>query len=85
MARKRAAGSMASCTLPKRQIKVMAIAEKVGLLVMLKARRSFAAVGYHYKINESTFRYIKKDWKKIQQVASILFNEEAKLPAIRLS
>ena len=78
MAPKRAATSKASGTQPKRQRKVMTIAEKVELLDMLKAGRSSAAVGRHYGINESTVRYIKKDEKKIRQTASISFNKEAK-------
>ena len=77
MAPKRAATSKASGTQPKRQRKVMTIAEKVELLDMLKAGRSSAAVGRHYGI-ESTVRYIKKDEKKIRQTASISFNKEAK-------
>ena len=75
---KRAASSKASGSQPKRQRKVMTVSEKIELLDMLRAGRSFAAVGHHYGINELTVRYIKKDEKKIRQTASISFNKEAK-------
>ena len=52
--------------------------EKVQLLDMLKEGRSFAAVGRHYGINESSVRYIKKDEKNIRMTAAVSFNKNAK-------
>uniref|UniRef100_UPI0035901482 tigger transposable element-derived protein 1-like n=1 Tax=Myxine glutinosa TaxID=7769 RepID=UPI0035901482 len=54
------------------------IVEKVKLLDMLKEGRSFAAVGRHYGLNESTVRYIKKDEKNIRATAAVSFNQTAK-------
>ena len=78
MVPKHAATFKASGTQLKWQRKVMTIAEKVKLPDMLKAGTSFAALGCHYGISESTVHYIKKDEKKIRQTASISFNKEVK-------
>ena len=56
----------------------MTVNEKVKLLDMLKAGRSYAAVARHYNLNESTVRYIKKDEAKIRKTASITFSKDAK-------
>uniref|UniRef100_A0A8C7Y7A3 HTH psq-type domain-containing protein n=1 Tax=Oryzias sinensis TaxID=183150 RepID=A0A8C7Y7A3_9TELE len=45
---------------PKRQKKVLTLHEKVELLDKLKDGKSYATVGRHYGLNESTVRYIKK-------------------------
>ncbi|XP_070611616.1 zinc finger protein 277 isoform X2 [Erythrolamprus reginae] len=45
---------------------------------MLKEGRSYADVGRHYGINESSVRYIRKDEKKIRQTSLITFNKAAK-------
>ncbi|XP_039593507.1 tigger transposable element-derived protein 1-like [Polypterus senegalus] len=57
---------------------MLTIAEKVQLLDMLKQGKSYAAVGRHYGINESTVRYIKKDEKSIRSTAAVSFNQGAK-------
>uniref|UniRef100_UPI00358EE15A tigger transposable element-derived protein 1-like n=1 Tax=Myxine glutinosa TaxID=7769 RepID=UPI00358EE15A len=75
---KRSAPSKVSGTEPKRQRKMLTIVEKVQLLDMLKQGRSFAAVGCHYGINESSVRYIKKDEKNIRTTAAVSFNKTAK-------
>uniref|UniRef100_UPI00358E0465 tigger transposable element-derived protein 1-like n=1 Tax=Myxine glutinosa TaxID=7769 RepID=UPI00358E0465 len=75
---KRSAPSKVSGTEPKRQRKMQTIVEKVQLLDMLKQGRSFAAVGCHYGINESSVRYIKKDEKNIRMTAAVSFNKTAK-------
>ena len=62
----------------KRQRRMLTIVEKVQLLDMLKEGRSFAAVGRHYGINESSVRYIKKDEKNIRMTAAVSFNKNAK-------
>ena len=67
---KRPASAKASGSEPKRQRKMLTIAEKVKLLDMLKEGRSFAAVGRHYGINESSVRYIKKEEKNIRKTAT---------------
>uniref|UniRef100_UPI003590093E tigger transposable element-derived protein 1-like n=1 Tax=Myxine glutinosa TaxID=7769 RepID=UPI003590093E len=78
MTGKRSASSKGSGTEPKRQRKMLNIVEKVKLLDMLKEGRSFAAVGRHYGLNESTVRYIKKDEKNIRATAAVSFNQTAK-------
>ncbi|XP_062844657.1 tigger transposable element-derived protein 1-like [Trichomycterus rosablanca] len=75
---KRSAPSTASGAVPKRQRKMLTIAEKVKLLDMLKERNNYAAVGRHYGINESTVRYIKKDEKNIRSTAAVSLNQGAK-------
>uniref|UniRef100_A0A667YR71 HTH CENPB-type domain-containing protein n=1 Tax=Myripristis murdjan TaxID=586833 RepID=A0A667YR71_9TELE len=62
--------------LPRR--KMLTIAQKVGLLDMLKEGRSYVAVGHHYGINESSVRYIKKEENNIRTTAAISFNKDAK-------
>uniref|UniRef100_A0A672Z0S3 HTH psq-type domain-containing protein n=1 Tax=Sphaeramia orbicularis TaxID=375764 RepID=A0A672Z0S3_9TELE len=61
MSTKRSAPTAAPVVTPKRQRKMTNIAQKVGLLDTLKEGRSSAAVGRHYRINESSVRYIKKE------------------------
>ncbi|KAM9385675.1 tigger transposable element-derived protein 1-like [Pholidichthys leucotaenia] len=56
----------------------MTVDEKVKLLDMLKAGRSYASVARHYGLNESTVRYIKKDEVKIRKTASITFSKDTK-------
>uniref|UniRef100_A0A3Q1B5X2 DDE-1 domain-containing protein n=1 Tax=Amphiprion ocellaris TaxID=80972 RepID=A0A3Q1B5X2_AMPOC len=63
---------------PKRKRKMLNIAEKVKLLDMLKEGRSYAAVGHHYGINESSVRSIKKEENNIRKTAAISFNKDAK-------
>lgn len=57
---------------------MLTIAEKVGLLDMLKEGRSYAAVRRHYGINESSVRYIKKQENYIRTTAAIRFYRDAK-------
>uniref|UniRef100_UPI00358EA5CD tigger transposable element-derived protein 1-like n=1 Tax=Myxine glutinosa TaxID=7769 RepID=UPI00358EA5CD len=78
MTGKRSASSKGSGTEPKRQRKMLNIVEKVKLLDTLKEGRSFAAVGRHYGLNESTVWYIKKDEKNIRATAAVSFNQTAK-------
>ena len=75
---KRPASAKASGSEPKRQRKMLTRAEKVELLDMLKEGRSFAAVGRHYGINESSVHYIKKEEKNIRKTATLNFNRTAK-------
>ncbi|XP_067947476.1 tigger transposable element-derived protein 1-like [Watersipora subatra] len=63
---------------PKRLRKMLTIAEKVTLLDMLKEGKSYAAVGRHYGINESSVRYIKKVENNIRMTSAISFNKYAK-------
>ncbi|XP_060638038.2 chromobox protein homolog 3 isoform X1 [Anolis sagrei] len=63
---------------PKRKRRMLTIKEKVELLDMLNEGRSYAAVGRHYGINESTVRYIKKEEKNIRSTATVTFNKMAK-------
>lgn len=74
---KRCAPAKASSGAPKRK-KMMTIIEKVKLLDMIKEGRSYASVARHYRVNESTVRYIKKEEANIRKTASITFNKEAK-------
>ncbi|XP_071328990.1 tigger transposable element-derived protein 1-like [Trachinotus anak] len=57
---------------------MLTITEKVKLLDMLKEGRSYAAVGRHYGINESSVRSIKKEENNIRTTAAISFNKDAK-------
>lgn len=57
---------------------MLTIAEKVGLLDMLKEGRSYAAVRRHNGINESSVRYIKKQENYIRTTAAIRFYRDAK-------
>lgn len=50
---KRFAPSKAPAVAPKRQRKMLTIAQKFGLVDMLNESRSYAAVGCHYRINKS--------------------------------
>ncbi|CAI9719908.1 transposable element-derived 1-like [Octopus vulgaris] len=77
MAPKHAASSKAG-TEPKCKQRMMTIGEKVKLLDMLKEGRTFAAVAYHFSMNESTVRYIKKDEANIRKMAVITYNKSAK-------
>lgn len=77
MSPKHSVPSKASGTEPKRQRKMLTIAEKVELLDMLKERGSYEAVGHHYRVNESLFRYIKNK-KNIKTMAAVSFNKAAK-------
>ncbi|XP_060765555.1 tigger transposable element-derived protein 1-like [Neoarius graeffei] len=78
MSTKRPAPTKAPPDAPKRQRRMLTIAEKVKLLDMLKEGRSYAAVGRHYGINESSVRSIKKEENKIRTTAAISFNKDAK-------
>lgn len=51
---------------PKHQKKVMTLHEKVELLDMVKEGKSYAVVGHHYRVNESTAHYIKRNEKAIR-------------------
>ncbi|XP_054870822.1 uncharacterized protein LOC118470476 isoform X2 [Amphiprion ocellaris] len=66
----------ASDTELKRQQKMLT--KKVELLNMLKEERSYATVGRHYGINESSVHYIKKDEKNVRMMAAMSFNKTAK-------
>lgn len=56
MSTKCSASTKAPVDAPKKQREVLAIAEKVKLLDMLKESKSYAAIGRHYGINESSVR-----------------------------
>uniref|UniRef100_A0A665WJH6 HTH psq-type domain-containing protein n=1 Tax=Echeneis naucrates TaxID=173247 RepID=A0A665WJH6_ECHNA len=77
MSPKRSVPSKPSGSEPKHQRKMLNIAEKVKLLDMLKEGRSYAVVGRHYRINESSVHYIKDD-KNIRSNATVTFNKTAK-------
>uniref|UniRef100_A0A3P8W2G4 HTH psq-type domain-containing protein n=1 Tax=Cynoglossus semilaevis TaxID=244447 RepID=A0A3P8W2G4_CYNSE len=53
-------------TTGSRQRKMLSIGDKVKLLDMLNESKSYAAVGRHYGINESSVRSIKKEEKNIE-------------------
>ena len=74
---KRPASSKSSEPESKRSKKTLTIVEKVKLLDMLKEGRTYAAVGRHFGLNESTVRYIK-DEKNIRSTAAVSFNKTAK-------
>lgn len=78
MSKKRSVPTKGPPDAPKRPRKMLTIAEKVKLLDMLKEGRSYAAVGRHYGINESSVRYIKKEENNIRTTAAISFNKDAK-------
>ncbi len=63
---KRPSSSPASGKELKCQKMVMTLHEKVELLDMLEEGKSYAAVGRHYGVNESTVRCIKKNEKAIR-------------------
>ena len=56
---KRSAHTKAPSVAPKGQRKMLAIAQIVRLLGMLKEGKNYAAVWRHYGINDSSARYIK--------------------------
>uniref|UniRef100_A0A3P9I863 HTH CENPB-type domain-containing protein n=1 Tax=Oryzias latipes TaxID=8090 RepID=A0A3P9I863_ORYLA len=64
---------------PKRQKKVLTLHEKVELLDKLKDGKSYATVGRHYGLNESTVRYIKKNEKEIRSSVASAFCGSAKM------
>nr|XP_032836090.1 tigger transposable element-derived protein 1-like [Petromyzon marinus] len=66
MSMKQTARKKAPAVAPKRQRKMLTIAEKVGLLDMLKEGRRYAV------------RYIKKEENNIRTTAAISFNRDAK-------
>ena len=70
---KRFASSPASGKEPKRRRKVKTLHEKVELLHMAKEWKSYAAVGRHYGVNESTVRYIKRNEKAIRSSVASSF------------
>ena len=79
MSKKRSVPTKRPLDTPKRPRKMLTIAaEKVKLLDMLKEGKSYAAVGRHYGINESSVRYIKKEENNIRTTAAISFNKDAK-------
>ena len=78
MSKKRSVPTNGPLDAPKRPRKMLTIAEKVKLLDMLKEGKSYAAVGRHYGINESSVRYIKKKENNIRTTAAISFNKDAK-------
>ena len=67
---KRLASSKLSAKDTKRQKRVMTLEEKVEVLNMMREGRSFAEVGRHFAINESTVRYIKKNEAEIRRTVS---------------
>ncbi|XP_017165864.1 tigger transposable element-derived protein 1-like isoform X2 [Poecilia reticulata] len=71
-------GPLAPAAAPKRKRKMLTIAQKVELLDMLKEGKSYAAVGRHFEINESSVRSIKKEEKNIRTTAAVSFNQNAK-------
>ncbi|KAG2458549.1 LMBR1 protein, partial [Polypterus senegalus] len=58
VAPKRSAPATASGAVPKRQRKMLTIAEKVNVLDKLKEGKSYTAVGHYYSINEATILFI---------------------------
>ncbi|XP_064109049.1 tigger transposable element-derived protein 1-like [Macrobrachium nipponense] len=78
MAPKRPASGKASGNEPKQVRKVMTLQQKVELLDMLKAGNSFAAVGRHFAVNESTVRSIQKEEVEIRKAVGISFLGSAK-------
>uniref|UniRef100_A0A3B3TIL2 DDE-1 domain-containing protein n=1 Tax=Poecilia latipinna TaxID=48699 RepID=A0A3B3TIL2_9TELE len=52
---------------PKRKRKMLTIEEK-----------SYAAVGHHFEINESSVQYRKKEEKNVRTTAAVSFNQNAK-------
>ncbi|XP_064077715.1 tigger transposable element-derived protein 1-like [Macrobrachium nipponense] len=78
MAPQRPASGKASGNEPKRVKKVMTLQQKVELLAMLKAGNSFAAVGRHFAVNESTVGSIQKEEVEIRKAVSISFLGSAK-------
>lgn len=70
---------LASGKEPKRPRKVMTLHEKVQLLDMIKEGNSYAAVGRHYGVNESTVRYIKKNEQAIRASVDTNFCGSAKM------
>ena len=78
MSKKRSVPTKGPLDAPKRPRKMLTIAEKVKLLDMLKEDKSYAAVGRHYGINESSVRYIKKEENNVRTTAAISFNKDAK-------
>uniref|UniRef100_A0A3P9IQX8 HTH psq-type domain-containing protein n=1 Tax=Oryzias latipes TaxID=8090 RepID=A0A3P9IQX8_ORYLA len=58
--------------------KMLSIADKVKLLDMLREGKSCAAVGRHYRINESSVHSIKKEEKNMRMTAAISFKKDAK-------
>ena len=78
MSKKRSVPTKGPLDAPKRPRKMLTIAEKVKLLDMLKEGKSYAVVGRHYGINESSVRYIKKEENNIRTTAAISFNKDTK-------
>lgn len=72
------AQSKAPVVAPKRQRKMLTIAQKVGNLDMIKESGSYAAVVRHYGINKSSVCYIKKEENKVRTTAAISFYNDAK-------
>ena len=66
MAPKRKPVDKRECGSAKRQRKVMTLCEKLELLNRLARGESAASVGRHYRINESTVRYIHKNESHIR-------------------
>ena len=64
---------------PKRQRKVMTLHDKVQLLDMINEGKSYAAVGRHFGVNESTVRYIKKNEHAIRVSVDTNFCGSAKM------
>uniref|UniRef100_A0A3Q3K3G5 HTH psq-type domain-containing protein n=1 Tax=Monopterus albus TaxID=43700 RepID=A0A3Q3K3G5_MONAL len=79
MSPKRSTSSQDFGSEPKRRRKMLTIAEKVELLDMLKEGQSYASVGHHCGINESSIRHIKKDEKNVRKTASVTFNKKTPL------
>ncbi|GFU10729.1 HTH psq-type domain-containing protein [Nephila pilipes] len=82
---KRPASSPASGEEPKSQKKVMTLHEKIELLDIVKEGKSYAAVGRHYGVNESTVRYIRKNDKAIKSSLCIECILRTKIKTLCLS
>ena len=57
---------------------MMTISEKVKILDIAKEGKSYAAIARHYRVNESTICYIKKDEVNIRKTAAVAFYSTAK-------
>lgn len=63
---------------PKRQRQMLTIAQKAELLDMLKEGKRYAAVGRHYRRNESWVRCIKNRENNLRTAAAVSFTQNAK-------
>ncbi|XP_064111482.1 tigger transposable element-derived protein 1-like [Macrobrachium nipponense] len=76
--KKRPAPSKASGQEAKRKKTVMKLDKKVETSRYVEEGKSYAAVGHHFKVNESTVRYIKKKENEIRKSVSMTYYGTAK-------